>query len=80
MDSLFTLLQNKDFDQPPEVAVIKDFVRKKYQADVHVRLSPQTIVMSVQSASLANSLRFDLPELKKSLQTDKRLSLRIGGT
>ena len=77
MDSLYDLLAGKDFDQPTEIATIKDFVRSNYNAEAQVQLSDKAIIVQVGSAPLASRLRFDLPKLKEKLKTDKRIILRI---
>ena len=77
MDSLKDLMGRKDFDIPKEVVVIKDFVRKKFQTDVDVKLQPRSITIVVSSASLASSLRMSLPELYTKLNDQKRIFIRI---
>jgi hypothetical protein len=79
MDSLFDLLQNKDFDQPPEIAAIKDYVRKRFKAEVGVALREQTIIIEAKSAALVTRLRYDLPNLQEETGITKRISFRITG-
>lgn len=76
-DSLGNLLQQKSFDLPPEVLVIKTFVYENYKSDCLVTIQPRLIVISVKGASLAGAIRTRLHELQSLCQTDKRLSLRI---
>lgn len=78
MDNLADILQRKDFDEPPEVRAIKDYVRRYYDADVKVTLQPHAIVVSARSAALIGSLRLNLPKLQSAASTDKRIMLRIG--
>ena len=78
MDNLADILQRKDFDEPPEVRAIKDYVRRYYDADVKVTLQPHAIVVSARSAALIGSLRLNLPKLQNAASTDKRIMLRIG--
>lgn len=78
MDNLFNILQRKDFDEPPEVRAIKEYVRRYYDADIKVTLQPHAIVVSARSAALIGSLRLNLPKLQKAANTDKRIMLRIG--
>jgi hypothetical protein len=77
MDSLYDLLAGKDFDTPPEVLAIKDYVRKHYQTEVEVQLRDRDILVKVPGASLASRLRFDMPKIQKLAATDKRIVLRI---
>lgn len=78
MDTLFNLLADRDFDEPAEIRLIKDYVRNQFQASVGVTLAQQQIIITTPSAALAGSLRPHLHKLKKELATDRRLLIRIG--
>jgi hypothetical protein len=77
MDSLQSILSDKDFDEPPEIASIKKYVQAEFGIRVGVAVRDQTIIISVSSSALANTLRLRSPELKRRCQIDKRLSYRI---
>lgn len=76
-NSLADVLANKDFDEPDEMKAIKLFVKKNYQTDVEIQLREREIIVTTQSAALANTLRLKLPEIRKLAATDKRIVLRI---
>lgn len=78
MQSLQDIIGSKDFDQPPEIEIIKTFVRKAFSADVQVITQTHSITITTPSASLAGSLRPLLHKLKRELDTDKKLFIRIG--
>jgi hypothetical protein len=78
MDSLFSILGNKNFDEPPESASIKKFVEDEYQMVVEVLVRDKDIVVSAANASLINTLRLRSPELKRRCQITKRLVFRVG--
>jgi ABC-type hemin transport system substrate-binding protein len=78
MDGLGDILRRKDFDEPPEVRAIKEYVRRHYDAEVKVTMQPHAIVVSARSAGLIGSLRLNLPKLEAAAATDKRIMLRIG--
>lgn len=78
MQSLQDILGKKDFDTPPEVEIIKTFVRKQFAMDVSVMVQTYSITITTPSAGLAGSLRPLLHKLKKELETDKKLFIRIG--
>jgi hypothetical protein len=78
MDSLGSILSNKDFDEPPEIAGIKKYVQDEFQTAVGVQVRERDIVIVVPSAALANTLRLRGPEIKRRCQLDKRLTFRIG--
>jgi hypothetical protein len=78
MDSLFNILQHKDYDVPPEVAAIKKYVRDEFEAEVEVLVREKDIVVAGRSSALIGSLRLRSPQLKKAAKTDKRLIFRVG--
>lgn len=78
MDSLFSILGNKNFDEPPEISSIKKYVQDEFKTEVGVQVRDKDIVVSVPSAALANTLRLRGPEIKRRCQLDKKLTFRIG--
>lgn len=78
MDSLFDILKHKDYDLPPEVAAIKQYVRQEFQSDVEVLIRDKDIVIAGRSSSLIGSLRLRGPQIKKAAGTTKRLTFRVG--
>lgn len=76
-DSLQTLLQDKNYDKPLEIKIIKDFLRMHYSSDCEVTVQPQQIVIIVKGSALAGALRMRLHDLKTLCHTDKRLLIRI---
>lgn len=78
MDSLHSILSNKDFDEPPEMSSIKKYVQDEFQIAVTVLVRERDIVVGVPNAAVANTLRLRGPEIKRRCQLDKRLTFRIG--
>ena len=78
MDSLFKILGDKNFDEPPEMASIKKYVMDEFKIDVGVQVRDKDIVIRVPSAALANTLRLRGPDIKRRCQLDKRLTFQIG--
>lgn len=76
-DSLADLLARKDFDEPPEMQAIKRFVRERFDSDAEVLVRERDIIITTDSAALANTLRLKQSELRKAAGTDKRLVFRI---
>lgn len=77
MDSLDSILQRKDFDEPPEMASIKQYVKDEFDAAVSVQVRDRDIIIEVRSAALANTLRLRTPDIKRKCKIDKRLTFRI---
>lgn len=78
MDSLFDILKRKDFELPPEVAAIKQYVRDEFQTEVEVLVRDKEIVIAGRSSALIGSLRLRGPAIKKAAGTTKRLVFRVG--
>ena len=78
MDSLFDILSRKDFDVPPEVAAIKQYVRNEFDSEVEVIVRDKDIVIAGRSSALIGSLRLRGPAIKKAAHTNKRLVFRVG--
>jgi len=78
MDSLLSILSDKNFDEPPEISSIKKYVQDEFQTDVGVQVRDRDIVVMVPNAALAGTLRMRGPEIKRRCQLDKRLTFRIG--
>jgi hypothetical protein len=77
MDSLYDILGRKDFDEPPEIKRIKGYVTDQFQESVEVIVRERDIVITGNSAALVNALRLRTTDLKKLMETNKRLIFRI---
>jgi hypothetical protein len=78
MDSLNSILSDRNFDEPAEVTSLKKYVRDSFQVEINVVVHNKDLIISVSSAPLANMLRLRSPEIKRRCQiTDKRLIFRI---
>lgn len=78
MDSLLSLLSDRDYDEPLEIRTIKDYVRNNFNSNVDVTMQQRLIVIGTPSAALAGTLRMHLHKLQKQIATDRRLIIRIG--
>ncbi len=78
MESLNDLLGKYSAKEPPEVAAIKQYILDTLKSQSSVALQGEAIVVTVSSASLANTLRFHIIKLRAITQTEKRLIIRIG--
>ncbi len=77
-DSIKDLLNNRDFAQPDEIQHIKTFVKNKFNETPAVKISPNSIIITVSSSSLAGALRMHLYDISQELKTTKKLLIRIG--
>ncbi len=77
-DSLADILGNLNYDEPLEVAAIKQYIQRSYKVTPVVQPRPREIVITVPSGALANTLRFETSQLQKAAKTTKKLIFRIG--
>lgn len=76
--SLSDILNKRNFDEPEEIVIIKKFIQEEFGQLSRVKLTENTIFITVSSAALAGALRPRLHELEEMIKTKKRLSIRIG--
>lgn len=77
MESIGDMLAKQRTPEPPEIAIIKRFIRDAYNKPASVLIQQRQIVISVPGAALAGALRPRLLELQRLCSTDKRLIIRI---
>jgi hypothetical protein len=77
MDGINDILSVDRFSEPPEIAKIKSYIKDKYNCESVVQLRAKDIIISVDNAALANSLRLSLLDIKKSCGIEKKLIFRI---
>ena len=72
-------------DEPPEIRVIKGYVRQHFKETVGVLVRERDIVITVRSSALAGTLRtraYDISQLLmdqgRNEASEKRLIFRIG--
>ena len=76
MDGIGDILSKKDFDVPPEVLAIKDYIRRHYDREVQVTVQQRSILISARSSAFIGTLRLNAPALQKAAATDKKLVFR----
>ncbi len=77
-DALSDILANRFDEEPPEITVIKNYVKDNFSQSVAVAIRKRHLVITTQSSALAGALRPHLYKLKKLCGTDKQLLIRIG--
>ena len=78
MDNIEQLLKNRSFNEPPEIQIIKKFIKLNFEEDCLVKISSFKINIVVPNSALAGALREKLEALKAQLSTDKDISISIG--
>ena len=64
--------------QPAEVQAVKRYIYEELGAESSVSIHGNSLVVTVASAALANTLRFHIVKLREAAATDKHISFRIG--
>jgi hypothetical protein len=78
MEDLKDLLGRYTPQEPAEITSIKQYIRDVFDSTSSVGLQGETIVVTVPSASLANTLRFHAQKMRTAAKTEKKLVFRIG--
>jgi hypothetical protein len=78
MDSLSDLLGRKDLPSGDDVAAIKSYIADTYATQCGVEHRGNSIIISVPSAALAQTLRMELHTIRQRYNIEKRLAIRIG--
>jgi hypothetical protein len=78
MDSLQDIMSKYGKPEQPELIAIKRYVNEKYHTPVNAAINGETIIITVPSASLANTLRLQMVRIQKMCDIQKRLVFRIG--
>ncbi len=78
MDSVGDLLGRYDQKEPQEIAALKRYIVDTFESPAVVALQGETIIITVPSAPLANTLRLRAQVLQKIANTSKRFIFRIG--
>lgn len=77
MDSIQTLLSGRAPTEPPEIQLVKRYLRETYQAKAEVVVTEREIAVTVSSAALANTLRLRAGDIQKACNLTKRLRFKL---
>ncbi len=78
MESLADVLSRYQPEEPDEIKAVKRYIQDEFGATARVGLHGEVLVVTVRSASLANSLRFKILSLQKAANTKRKILFRIG--
>lgn len=76
-ESLKDILLRRDDNQPPEIAIIKEFVMRRFKAPVSVTVNKTQIIINANSSALAGTLRLNIFELQNTVKSKKKLLIRV---
>lgn len=77
MDSLGDLIAKREKPQAPELLAVTRYIDEQFHAPARAAIKGDAIVISVQSAALANTLRLEASKMKAACRLEKRLIFRI---
>ena len=78
MESIGDLLKRYNPQGPDDVLAVKRYIAETFNTQVSVGVQGESLVVTVPSASLANTLRLRTLAIQKAAGTAKRLIFRIG--
>jgi hypothetical protein len=78
MDSLQDILSKKDFTPPDEIAVVKEFITRRYNSPSSVRVERDVLIVRVPSSALAATLHLEQRAMIEACRLDKKLIIRFG--
>jgi len=76
MDSISEILGKKDFTPPDELALVKDYVRRRYKSSCSVKIERNALILSVRSSALAGMLFLERQSLIEACNLKHRLVIR----
>ena len=79
MDSLQDILGQKNFAPPDEIAVVKDYVLRRYNRPCSIRLERDTLILSVRGSALAATIQLERNRLIEACNIKQKLVVRAGG-
>ncbi|MCA9329431.1 hypothetical protein KDA11_02210 [Candidatus Saccharibacteria bacterium] len=77
-ESLKDILKRRGSNNPPEIAIIKNFVEQRFKAVVTVSINDTQIIINTQNSALAGTLRLNIFELQNTVKSKKKLIIRTG--
>lgn len=76
-DSLGDILGKRGLSEPPEIKIIKDFVKNEIDITPDIRVTKTTFIVNIPNASAANTLRFRLFQLQRQLGHERKIIIKI---
>lgn len=78
MDNLQDLLDKRGFSEPPEIKLLKTYIKQHYNAEVGIKVDNNRISITANSSALASSLHTDIVKLQEVAKTDKKIQIFTG--
>jgi hypothetical protein len=72
------ILGQKNFTPPDEIAVIKDYIKRRYDSPSRVKIEKSAIIVSVPSSALAATIYLERQTLIEHCNLKQRLVVRSG--
>jgi hypothetical protein len=76
-DSLNDILARRNIDEPAEIRIVKDYIKRHFDMKVGVALRDKQLVIKVPNAAAAGALRMHLYDLEQSCGLEKKPVIRI---
>lgn len=78
MDNLQNLLNQKKYSEPPELRLLKTYIKEQFASEVLVKSDNNTIIITAPNSALASRLHSDILKLQDISKTDKKIKIYTG--
>ncbi len=78
MDSLQSILADKNFTPPDELAAVKDYVKRIYDSPCSVWVKGDSLILSVRNSALSGTIFLERGKLIRACNLNKKLVIRVG--
>jgi len=76
MESLQDILGKKQFAAPDEMAVVKDYILRRYNKPCSIRLERGTMILTVRGSALAATIQLERNKLIETCGLKQKLIIR----
>jgi len=78
MDNLQDLLSQKKYSEPPELKLLKDYIKEQFDSEVTIKSDNNNIIITAPNSALASRLHSDSLKLQDISKTDKKIKIYTG--
>lgn len=68
----------KNFMPPDEMAVIKEYIKRRYKSGCVIKIERETVVLSLPGSALAATVQLERQQLIDACGLTKKLFIRYG--
>ena len=77
MDNIRDILTKRRFNPPDEIVLLKKYIQINFDIDSEIINTKNTIIIKINSASVASILRTRIDKIKSELNVPKKIQIII---